>query len=158
MRDINPQDADSQKVINKAKAIGSRIKEVEGFVNSNNSNFCQEVMAHIERKGISKASFCKKTLLSERTFERIKSNSLSKNPRPETVMKICIGLALGFEYGESLFEKAGYKLEGSDLFLAYKNILLSCKSYSIYECDEILEILGLPVLVKGTLRQEKFIY
>lgn len=155
MRDTAPQDADSQKVRNKAKAIGSKIKEVEGFVNSHNSNFCQEVMAHVERKGINKASFCKKTLLSERTFERIKSNSLSKNPRPETVMKVCIGLDLGLEYGESLFEKAGYKLEGSDLFLAYKNILLSCKSYSIYECDEILELLNLPALVKCVTNQEK---
>ena len=51
--------------------------------------------------------------------------------------------------------RTGYKLEGSDLFLAYKNILLSCKNYSIYECDEILELLELPVLVKGDSGQNR---
>lgn len=66
-------------------------------------------------------------------------------------MQICIGLDLGIEYGEPLFQKAGYILEGSEVLIAYKGILLSCRGYTVYECNEILGLLSLPLLAKKVI-------
>ncbi len=141
-------DKHNQELMEKAEAIGRNVAEELNFVKSQKGSFCQEVMAHVKRRGYNKPTFCEKTLLSERMFERIQTDSLRRNLKPETVMQICIGLDLGIAYGEALFEKAGHKLCGSELHLAYKQILATCQGLSVYECNEILASIGLPLLAK----------
>lgn len=110
-------------------------------------------MALSKRRGYNKVTFCAKTLLSEKTYERMKHNAMHSMPRPETVMQICIGLNLGIEYGEPLFEKAGYRLSSSGVLLAYRAILITCKKIDIYECNEVLKLLDLPVLGSRAIRK-----
>lgn len=62
---------------------------------------------------------------------------------------------VAFEFGEPLFETAGYKLDGSELLLAYRAILLTCPGITIYECNFILEGLGLPALAKSYIRKHE---
>lgn len=59
--------------------------------------------AHIERLGVSKAEFCRRTLLSEKTYERIRYGRIADRPRPETVMQVCVGLGLPLPDAEGLF-------------------------------------------------------
>lgn len=115
------------------------------FLGQQNSSFCEEAYSHILRQGCSKIVFELKTGLSDKTYEKIKAGTLY-HPKPKTVMSLCVGLRLPYEYSVSLFEKAGYNLRGSPIQIAYRKILLSRKSLSISECNEILAALNLPPL------------
>jgi hypothetical protein len=113
-------------------------------------NFAQTAWAHIERLGLSRQEFCEKTLLSEKTYERIRNNNL-RDPKLQTVMQFAVGLSLGGPLGEQLLELAGYKLNNSQL--AYKKILYSYRGHSIYECDEVLTALGLQSILPKQYRE-----
>lgn len=138
-----------------AKLVAKRVAETKEFIENNSGSFSQEVVALAKARGYNKTTFCAKTMLSEKTYERLWSQSMKCMPRPETVMQICLGLNLGIESGEPLFETAGYRLDGSELLLAYRVILLTCPGIAIYECSFILEGLGLPVLAKSYIRKHE---
>lgn len=148
-------DNHNMEVFNRSEELKKLHKEYieEGqFLSTPAGNFAQVAYAHIQRKGYNKAVFCDKTLLSGKTFDRIKDNRLP-NPTLETVMQICIGLELGGIYGEQLLEIAGYKLNNSPQQLAYKKLLHSYYGHSIYECDEVLRALGLASIVPKAYRE-----
>lgn len=146
-------DSLSSKQSRRAHLVARKIEEMQEFISNNSGSFGQEVMALTRKRGYNKATFCEKTLLSEKTYDRIVRNEIRGLPRPETVMQICVGLNLGIEYGEPLFERAGYKLEGSEILLAYRIILLTCENIDIFECNEILHLLGLPMLAKRVMKK-----
>lgn len=103
--------------------------------------------AHIERLGVSKAEFCRRTLLSEKTYERIRYGRIADRPRPETVMQVCVGLGLPLPDAEELFNAAGYHLGGCVLHEAYR-ALLAQGGLTVYGCDAALRSLGLPPLAR----------
>ena len=103
--------------------------------------------AHIERLGVSKAEFCRRTLLSEKTDERIRYGRIADRPRPETVMQVCVGLGLPLPDAEGLFNAAGYHLGGCALHEAYR-ALLAQGGLTVYGCDAALRSLGLPPLAR----------
>ena len=103
--------------------------------------------AHIERLGVSKAEFCRRTLLSEKTYERIRYGRIADRPRPETVMQVCVGLGLPLPDAEGLFNAAGYHLGGCALHEAYR-ALLAQGGRTVYGCDAALRSLGLPPLAR----------
>jgi hypothetical protein len=84
------------------------------FVKSHSKTFCQIVCAHMQLKGYNKPAFEQKTLLSGRTYDRIRTDQL-ESPSIETVMAICIGFELGVEYGQQLLEITGHKLGDAEL-------------------------------------------
>jgi hypothetical protein len=112
-------------------------------------NYAQTVWGHIERLGLTRKEFCDKTLLSEKSFDRIRDNNAGK-PGLDTVMRICIGLELGGILGEQLLELAGYKLNAAEI--AYKKLLYSYKGHDIWECDEVLCALGLQSILPKQYR------
>ena len=151
--DSRPSQVDRRLL--EAKTVLSKLEKMKLFDFENSGNFSQTVMALTKNRGYNKTTFCAKTLLSEKTYNLIKQNSMQSMPRPETVMQICIGLELGVEYGELLFEKAGYRLRGSEVLTAYRTILLVCKKINIIECNKILEQLGLPTLAKHSIKKNQ---
>jgi len=110
--------------------------------------FSQFAWKLIRHKKVNKQIFADRTLLSDAYFDRIKNNRLKTNPDIETVMAICIGLDLDGKIGEELLEKAGHKLNYSQLHVIYRKFLYSLKGYSIYQCNEILEAYGFKSLSK----------
>jgi len=110
--------------------------------------FAQYAWDIISKKKVNRQVFQVKTLLSEKIYDRIRDNKLESNPDIKTVMAICIGLDLGGALGEQLLERAGHKLNNSQLHVVYKKLLYSLRGRSIYECDEILEGLSLPPISK----------
>jgi len=119
------------------------------FLEQPTLNFAQTAWAHIERLAIAPKEFCNRTLLSEKTYERLRNNDIP-NPNLQTVMQICVGFNLGGVLGEQLLELAGYKLTPQQL--AYKKILHSFSEHSIFECDEVLTALGIPSILPKQYR------
>jgi hypothetical protein len=105
----------------------------------------------MQLKGYNKPAFEQKTLLSGRTYDRIRTNQL-ESPSIETVMAICIGFELGVEYGQQLLEITGHKLGDIELHAAYRKLLVSFKGRSIIECNAFLDENHLPPLVKRALK------
>jgi len=113
--------------------------------------FAQVVCAHIVRLKCGCNEFCDRTLLSDKTYERLKNNDMA-NPSRVTVMQICVGLALGERLGEQLFHLAGYHL--TPQWLAYRNVLQYCQGRSIHECDEVLQKLNAPSILPKQYRTQ----
>lgn len=144
---FNP-DNHNMEVFNRSeelKRFHDELVQESQYLSSTTQNFAQAAYGHIKRKGYNKSVFTEKTLLSGKTFDRIKKNELN-NPTLETVMAICIGLELSPSYSEELLRLAGFTLSNSPQQLAYKKLLHSYRGHSIYECNEVLEALGLSPL------------
>ncbi len=105
------------------------------------TSFIQLIKAHIARNGYSVNKLCRRTLLSEKTFYRIKTNQMP-NPSLKTVMSLCIGLQLDPAYSTVLLAAAGYTLTDSPLHIAYRRLLISCYNKPIHICNEFLINLG----------------
>jgi len=149
---FNPNNPHDQKVFERSEEFDlfqSAYDEEVAFRSITERNFAQLTYDHIKRKGYNKKVFYEKTLLSGKTYDRIKSNKLANpNPTLETVMAVCIGLELGITYGIQLLEAAGYKLSNSPLHCAYHQLLATCCGKDIFKCNEILMKLGFQPIKK----------
>ena len=116
------------------------------------TTFAQAAQVHIERKGVNKAAFETLTLLDGKTYDRIQKNNLP-NPSLNTAMAVCIGLKISGVAAEDLLLKAGYRLGISLLHQTYRKFLNSHKGYSIFEYNEILGGLGLPLIQAKEYRE-----
>jgi hypothetical protein len=114
-------------------------------------SFAQTAYAHIERLGYNQVVFTEKTLLDERQFRKIKSDTLKK-VRFDTAIAICVGLDLGLEYGEPLLAKADIILNSSDM-IPYKMLLCFHRGQSIYECNEFLTEIGARLIRERAYRE-----
>jgi len=144
---FNP-DKHNMEVFNRSEELKKFHEEFveEGqHLSRTTQTFSQAVYGHIKRKGYNKVVFIEKTLLSGKTYDRIKNNELN-NPTLETVVAICIGLELSPTYSEEILRLAGYTLNNTPQQLAYKKLIHSYRGHSIYECNEVLEALGLSPL------------
>ena len=108
-------------------------------IEETHKSFSALTLEHITRLGITKSEFCRRTLLSEKT--------LADRPKSETVMQVCVGLALSVDESEALFNAAGYHLGGCRLHEAYR-ALLANGPYTVYGCNSALRSLGLPPLAR----------
>jgi hypothetical protein len=123
--------------------------EEKDFLSRPAMSFSQAAWAHVGRLGIGRKEFCKRTLLSEKTYERLRDGEVL-HPTLQSVLQICVGLGLGGVFGEQLLDLAGYKLSAQQL--PYKKVLCSYRGHSIYECDAILVGLGMPSIIPKQYR------
>ena len=97
------------------KRLRYEIAEDITFITETKQNFSQlawKLMEHCHCNY--KELFREKTLLSDRTFDRIKAGKLL-NPDIETAIAICAGLNLGVLYGVPSLKSAGIDLEQSSV-------------------------------------------
>ena len=126
--------------------LRDELLDIASIHKENPMSFSKLAWAHIERCHCTgKESFRERTLLSDRTFDRIKAGKLI-NPDLETVMALCIGLNLGSLHSEPLLRSAGFDFTNSSipLYMVYRVLLSTFKDHSIFECNEVLEALRLP--------------
>ena len=64
-------DLTTDPVSKKAAKVAVRIEEMRSFIRESSSSFSEEVIVLTKRRGYNKATFCTKTLLSEKTYSRI---------------------------------------------------------------------------------------
>jgi len=148
-------DNHNQELFSRSKELIKFHEEYVGeyeFLSRPPLNFALTAWTHIQRLDCDRKDFCKKTLLSEKTYERLRDNDVP-NPSFETVMQICVGLGLGGIYGEQLLGLAGYILNAERL--GYKKVLYCFQGHSIYECDEVITGLGLPSILPAAYRMSE---
>ena len=118
-----------------------------------NPSFSQLLTLHLREKKCNKTIFCKRTLLSERFFERIMGKE-KHTPSRETVLLICISLDIWGKSGEAMFEAAGYAF--NQKYYLHKKTLNSLRGYTIYECDEILIANGYKSIIPKVQEEKIF--
>jgi hypothetical protein len=92
---------------------------------------------HIEKSKLHRITLCERTLLGEKTFQRIANEDRYK-PDMDTVMALCVGLQLSVSDSERLFASAGIALDGPPRNRIFKKILMSFHGHDIYSCNEAL--------------------
>ena len=85
--------------------------------------------------------------LDPKTIQRMRNNEAYETTI-ETIVGICIALQLPPAASEALINRAAYSLGVSEKHLAYRFLLNSCYTKTIYECNEMLHRLGLEPLTK----------
>ncbi|GHV42584.1 hypothetical protein FACS189490_11850 [Clostridia bacterium] len=136
------------------KKFHNELMTAGAVAQSSAKNFCQLAWMHIERTHCAyKETFRERTLLSDKTFDRIKKGELPK-PELETVMAICFGLQLGAGHGTPLLRSAGFDLtdtQSPDL-IAYHQLLYAHNVRDIFEANEILVDLNMKPLCEKEYR------
>ena len=98
--------------------------------------------------------FCTRTLLSDKTFIRIRDGKVL-NPEIETAVAICVGLNLGSFYSMPLLESAGIDLKNTavKLYQAYYVLICTCHHLDILECNKVLELAGFKPIRENEYRK-----
>ncbi|HAS04571.1 MAG TPA: transcriptional regulator [Dehalococcoidia bacterium] len=85
--------------------------------------------------------------LDPKTIQRMRSNEAYETTI-ETIVAICIALQLPPALSEVLVNRSAYSLGVSEKHLTYRFLLNSCYTKTIYQCNEMLQRLGLEPLAK----------
>ncbi len=124
------------------------VKDDEGYLKSflewtaehkgqRNRTFQQELLKHIETKGMTNQEFYNAALIDRKLFSAIKNNTDYK-PKKETAVACCLGLGLGWEEAEELLEVAGYTLS---LAIPWDRVVYYCIHEGITDIDVVNELL-----------------
>jgi DNA-binding Xre family transcriptional regulator len=115
------------------------VRELTNIVRSLPISFADTLLAHMDRVDCTVESLAEKSLVSEKTIQRMR-NARSSKSRLETVVSICIGLQLDIILSLDLIEKSFIKLNMQDARHVFLFKILDSKDKkSIYEWNEILE-------------------
>jgi hypothetical protein len=115
-------------------------------------DFAPLARRHIAKSRYNRAVLRQKTLLADKTIQRIKNDD-SYKPDMDTVMALCVGLQIDFTESERLFAAAGYSLDGPPRNRIFRKILLSYHGHDIFSCNEALIELEEKPICKGTYRE-----
>lgn len=101
----------------------------------------------MEEREITVEQLAETSGLSEKTISRLRSGE--NKPSLPTVIAICIGLSLDPFIAEQLVSIAGYSLGGKKADRAFKLILGVAYSITIFDANDFLKKMGLPILNKN---------
>lgn len=109
------------------------------------STFWEKAYELMNKKGWDVPTFCMETGLNEIVYSRAKNNHNSL-PDVRTVISICAGLDLDISMTTELLRLAGHTLTNSREHQAYSFIITGYKGKSIYERNEFLAEINVPLL------------
>ena len=92
--------------------------------------------------------------ISTRHIQRLR-NDAEQNVTMETVMQLCIGMKLPTTLSYALIDKSGNSFRANDKDFAYQFLLTSYSNRSLYECNEFLDSLNLPLLGRTAKEMQK---
>lgn len=110
-------------------------------------SFCATLKAHMKRIGITVEKLAEDSLIGAKTIQRLR-NEENYLPKLNTVVSICIGLHLNPIFSDDMLKKAGFSPRATDEYTAYKFLLNAGYQKDIFECNEILEEIGITPLGK----------
>lgn len=123
-----------------AKAIAAISKSLP-------NSFADTLSAHMKRKGMTVEQLVESSLVSERQIRRCK-NAENPSISLQMVICLCIGMKLHPVFAFDLIRKAGFSLNDSVEHTAYKIILTSMTTSSVYECNKCLRYMGIQPIGK----------
>lgn len=109
--------------------------------------FRDELMRLYEKSGYEKYSdLYTASNISRFTFSKIMNYAKEYTPSKRTVAALCIGLKLGLEDAQGLYQAAGYHMRQGDFTDLVLCFFIREKRYDIYEVNLCLEMHGQPIL------------
>jgi len=124
--------------------IARQIADQYDAGNDSNAAFCRYIRNEMENAKWTYNTFVDKTLLNPSIYYAIRGGKLS-NPEKDTVVAICIGLAMKWFKAEKMLNLCGYTLRNTKADNAYRHIF-DYSDQGIDFCNEILRILDIPLL------------
>lgn len=138
----------NQNNIKQVELIKERTQEIYNLSQQLPNSFSGAVAYLIEYSELTIETISERSLLSEKTIQRMKSDYQNYDPSLETIVQFCIGLKLPPELSALLFERSSKRLTNNQKHLTYQFLLNSCYISSLFDCNEILEAQGFKRLGK----------
>ncbi|GKU31479.1 hypothetical protein [Clostridium folliculivorans] len=108
--------------------------------------FNETLKFHMNRKGVSIINLANRSNLSDTTIKKYRAGEVQ--PSIDNLMAIFIGLNLGKKYCDDMLDKAGYKLNDSDLHGVYQFLLCNHIDGTIDLWNDVLEASGFEKIPK----------
>lgn len=119
--------------------LGKNLKENLTFLKSLNGNFTDTIKKIMNEQEMTVERLAEYSNLSIRLVQNLRNNENYK-PKKSTLLYICIGLELPYEYSMILFEKKGYNLKiNSEEDYLYNTILMYNYNKDIFEIQELIQ-------------------
>lgn len=131
-----------------AEQLERTMKYVSDIRSNLPNSFGETLAAHMKRKGITVEQLAENSLISSKQIQRFRNDpSISVSMR--RVVGLCIGLKLHPVLAFDMITKAGLTFNSSLAHNAYYSLLVSMTNSSIYECNALLEHMGIPCVGKS---------
>lgn len=131
-----------------ADALEKTATNVASILNTLPASFGETLAAHMKRKGFTGERLAEACLISPKQIQRYR-NDMNLTISLSRTVALCIGLKLHPRLALDLIAKAGFSFNSSKTHTAYFTLLISMTNSSIFECNCLLERMGVPPLGSG---------
>ena len=119
--------------------------DLTGFLKKKDASFAVTLVSLIERSGKKNPEVYKKANVDKKLFSKI-INNVNYHPTKQTAVAFAIALGLSLEQTKDLIGRAGYALTHASKFDLVIEYFILKKNYNIFEINEVLFELDLPLL------------
>lgn len=137
----------NQSNLEKAKAMQKYNREISKVLRELPQLFPEALVYLMNFLEVTVDSLAEASNLGDRTISRLRGG---ESKTLENVVAVCIGMKLPPSVSHELVRRAGFFLTNSEKDLAYRFLLDSCYSESIYVCNEMLSGQNIPILGQKT--------
>ena len=137
----------NQSNLEKAKAMQKYNREISKVLCELPQPFPEALVYLMNFLEVTVDSLAEASNLGDRTISRLRGGD---SKTLENVLAVCIGMKLPPSVSHELVRRAGFFLTNSERDLAYRFLLDSCYSESIYVCNEMLSAQNIPILGQKT--------